>query len=97
MTTQDPQRFIRTVNVRVLITQAHSRSSCDLTDPRGWPFFWKLALTCTPDPIRPTERAISSSRCTLLKSDAVPWSDAVISQPLVVVVVVVVVVVEMNN
>jgi len=45
-------------NFRVLITQTHSQSSCDLTDPRGWNFFWKLAPTRTPDLNRPTRREI---------------------------------------
>jgi len=53
-------------NVRLLITQTHNQSPCDLTDPwgealtltdpRGWHVFFKLALTCTPNSIRPMRR-----------------------------------------
>jgi len=79
-------------NICILITQTHSQSSCDLTDPQGWIYFWKLALTCTPDPLpptrcgpnpnRPTRCAILRSKCSVYVWCGPMWSNLVRCSPI---------------
>jgi len=49
-----PQKCLRSKH-----TNTVSQSPCDRVEPRSGQLFWKLALACTPEPVRPMRRVLT--------------------------------------